>query len=379
MSLSIDLAQKLEGVLGKHLVQEADDGFKVLLPAYIQRSVHNAVVDYIRQEWSWERHTLQDLNLDPEQEDPRHNVADDITYSPEQQVISQEQVGQLNQLRKQLESMLNDARFPKDALTVVDCMFGLGLTKSSAVGQEMTMKECCERLGIGGETQARKIARCQVLLDKGLDLVRQQIREKLPGIADSWQGELNVNKASRRELTQQLGMTEGEIERLVKARQFQKLEELTDKAVVKPNRLPELIQKGAVAAFIPVDVNLATARDLTDILGLPKELAQKIVQERPFTDLKMLVGKKLLDNGLLQGVIARGAVLSTRAADANRLNLNSCDLEQMMALGIPETVAKLALAGRPFLTWSELEEYLGCDSATWSILRQKFCLGLTPG
>lgn len=379
VSLSIDLAQKMEGVLGKRLAQEAADGFKVLLPAYIQRSVQNAVVDYIRQEWSWEKHTLQDLNLDPEQEDPRHNVADAQTRMPENLAISNEQVKQINQLRQQLEVMLKDPNSAREPLTVLDCMFGLGLTSESTAGQEMTMKECCQKLKIGGETQARQIARCQVLLDKALDMVRQQIREKLPGIADAWQSELNVNRASRRELSQQLGMTEGEVERLVKLRQYQKLDELVEKGVIKAQRLSDLAQKGAVAAFIPIDVNLSTSRDLIDILGLPKEVAQKIVMERPFPDLVSLVSKKLLDKPTLDSMLKRGAALTTRAADSKRLDLNRVEVQAMLEAGIPDDIAKLAERGRPFLTWSELEDFLACDTSIWLILRQKFCLGLVSG
>ena len=83
LSIATELAEKLEGAVRKHLQQEAEDGFKVLLPAYVQRSVHNQAIDYIREEWDWEKTTLQDLNLDPEQEDPRQNTADDQAYMPE--------------------------------------------------------------------------------------------------------------------------------------------------------------------------------------------------------------------------------------------------------------------------------------------------------
>jgi len=90
LSIATELAEKLEGAVRKHLQASAEDGFKVLLPAYIQRSVHNQVIDYIRDEWDWEKTTLQDLNLDPDQEDPRQNAADDSAYMPENQAISSE-------------------------------------------------------------------------------------------------------------------------------------------------------------------------------------------------------------------------------------------------------------------------------------------------
>lgn len=237
ISLSVEISQKLEGVLLKHLSGASEDGFKVLLPAYIQRTVHNAVIDYIRVEANWEKATLQDVYLDPEQDDPRSSTADDISVTPENQILSGEQVGQLNVLRNHLMAMLQEPGAAHDALTVVDCMFGMGLTPNSIAGQEMTMREVCDRLNIQAETMARRIARCQVLLDKGMDLIRQRIYKQLPGIAECWQRGVNVNTASRRELSQQLGMTEGEIERLIKGRQFTTLDDLVQQGVIKPNRI----------------------------------------------------------------------------------------------------------------------------------------------
>jgi len=379
LSFSVELAQKMEGVLIKHLNQSSEDGYKVLLPAYIQRTVHNAVIDYIRQESAWERQTLQDLNLDPEQDDPRMCVADDLRYAPEALAISREQTGQLNQLRRVLESMLADASLPREPLLVIDCIFGLGLTNSSSPGLEMTMRECCDKLKITGETQARRIARCQVLLDKGLSIVREQVRDSLPGIVECWQGELNVNSASRRELSQQLGMTETEIDRLIKGRQYASLDELVDQAIVKPSRIKELASAGAVAAFVPVDLNQATVRDMIDILGLAKEEAQRLASERPFTSIGQLVSKGLIKDAGLDQILKRGAVLKTRPADARRIDLNRAELKEILAAGVPEAVAELAARGRPFATWSELDDFLCCDPPTWAVLRQKFCLGLIPG
>jgi DNA uptake protein ComE-like DNA-binding protein len=377
VSLSADLSQKMETMLTKQLVQHAEDGFKVLLPAYIQRSVHNAVVDYVRQEWSWEKNTLQDMSLDPEQDDPRSNVADDTKYLPENIVMSAERVTQLNQLRSNLKDMLADASLAKEPFLVIDCMFGLGLTEYSTVGQEMTMREACEKLNIPGETQARKIARCQVYLDKGLDLIRKRIRENLPGIAESWQSEVNVNTASRRELAQQLDLTESEVERLIKGRQYCGLEELLDSNVVKPARLQELKRKGAVAAFVPVDINVATARDMTDILGLTKELSQKLVAERPYPELSELVNKKLLDRAGLEQIMRRGAVARLSTNDGKRTDLNRAELPEMTAVGLAPDTAHLIVKGRPFATWCDLEDYLGCEPSLWSFLREKFCLGIS--
>lgn len=376
ISFSVDLAQKLEGVLTKQLQTKSDDGFKVLLPAYIQRSVHNAVVDYIRQETSWEKSTLQDMFLDPEQEDPRTRVADDSTYTPEQQVLNSEQVGQLNELRGHLKAMLQDKDIAHEPLIVLDCLFGLGLTASSKVGQELTMRECCEVLNIQAETMARRIARCQVLMDKGLDMVRQRIYKQLPGLVDAWQRGVNLNTASRRELTQQLGMTEGEIDRLIKGRQFSNLDEVVKAGVIKPNRLPEISHRGACAAFVPVDINTATARDITDVLGLHKDLSQKIVGERPFRDLNEILEKGLLSRKDIEDLSRRGAVVRVSHADTKRLDLNRASEEEICALAIEPELVRLILRGRPFTTWAELEEQLGPDCPQWNLIRQKFFLGL---
>ncbi|MCC6978248.1 MAG: hypothetical protein IT343_07990 [Candidatus Melainabacteria bacterium] len=375
LSIATELAEKLDGAVRKQIQQGAEDGFKVLLPAYVQRSVHNQAIDYIREEWDWEKTTLQDLNLDPDQEDPRQNTADDSQYMPENQAISGEQVVQLNQLRSMLQKMLDDKNIQKDPLEVVDCMFGLGLTKNSVAGKELTMRECCDVLRLSGDTQARKIARCQVLLDKGLSMVREGIRQNLPGIADCWQKETNVNRASRRELNQQLGMTESEVERLILSRQYKKLLDLVQKAVLKEGRLKELEAKGAVAAFVPVDINSATNRDLMDILGMNKDVAQKVCQMRPFPHLSHLVELKLVNEAALKALLERGAVLKL-VESGKRKDINAVPLDELVKSGLESGLAKRIERGRPFGTWAELEDYLQIDLNKEPLLRQNFCLGI---
>jgi DNA uptake protein ComE-like DNA-binding protein len=379
VSFSAELSQKLVVTLQKHLASREEDGFKVLLPAYVQRSVHNAVIDFIRHESNWEKQTLQDVHLDPGQDDPRTAVADDVAYTPESRVLSNEQVGQLNELRTKLASMLNDGKTPTEPLTVVDCMFGLGLTPHSVAGQEMTMRECSETLKLPGETPARRIARCQVLLDKGLDLVRQKIYTDMPGIADAWQRGLNVNLASRRELEQQLGMTEGEVERCIKSRQYTCAAELVDKSVLKPDRLPALVKKGLVAAFVPVDLNSATNRDIVDIVGMPKDKAARVVAERPFKSIDELLTRKLVGKPELNLYIQRGAVVRSARVDSKRLDLNRVTEDEIVASGIDTATATTVVKLRPFLTWAELEEFLGPESQCLPDLRQKFYLGLSSG
>lgn len=379
ISFAAELAHKMCGTLVKQLGTGDEDGFKVLLPAYVQRSVHNAVIDFIRNEANWERHTLQDVYLDPQQDDPRTSVADDVAFTPEHRILSGEQVSQLNELRKNLDAMLKDPNLPKEPLIVVDCMFGLGLSPKSVVGQEITMRECCDKLDIQGETLARRIAKCQVFLDKGLEMVRQKIYKDMPGIAECWQRGLNINTASRRELAQQLGLTEGEIERCIKCRQFNQLVELIERGVVKENRMPDLEKKGAVAAFVPVDLNNATARDITDVVGVPKEAAQRLVSERPFKSMEELVSKKLATKDEITTYIKRGAVVRQKFSDNKRVDLNRASLEDLIQLGVDADTANVISRTRPFMTWAEVEEFLGAEAPSWAILRQRFFLGLTSG
>lgn len=378
ISMAVELAQKMDGVLDKHLKNNSEDGFKVLLPAYVQRTVHNAAVDYIKEEWQWEKETLQDLNLDPEQEDPRQSTADDVKYAPENQALSREQVGQLNELRRELKRLLDDKAVTQEPLIVVDLIFGLGLTPKSQAGNELTMREVCDVLNIAGETQARKIARCQVLLDKGLDMIRNAVRSNLPSVAECWQADINVNTASRRELSHQLGLTEGEVERLIAARQYYGLDELVERGAVKPARLQELRKNGAVAAFVPLDINTCTTRDMIDVLGAEKELAQKLTAQRPFASFEELSKKKLLDLKTMEIFIQRGACVRAVDKEANRLDINSANKDALAALGLKDVFCEKILRGRPFTTWGELEEFLSPDSDTWQVLRQKACLALFP-
>jgi hypothetical protein len=253
-SMAVEVAIKLEAALQKHLTEEKEDGFRILLPAYAQSTVNNAVIDYIKNECQWER-SLCDAPREEGEDDPIERASDDNKPNPEQLALSREKVGHLNAFRKRLAAMIQGGEDDDGALTVIDCLFGLGLTPHSKAGEEMTMRECCEKLNVPGETQARKIARCQVLLDKGLERIRSTIRENLPGVTECFQTEININVASRRELNHQLGMTEGEIERLIQNRQFQAIEEVAQRAGLKGERLNSMITSGAVAAFVPIDIN----------------------------------------------------------------------------------------------------------------------------
>lgn len=371
-SIAAELAFNLEAALSKKIDERAEDGHKVLLPAYIQASANNAVIDFVKLESQWEKQTLQDLNLDGDQEDPRDNLSAETTKLPENLILSKEKVQYLNEFRNALTELFLRQKPAEQSLLTLDCVFGLGLSQYSTAGVEMTMRECCEKLSLSGETQARKIARCQVLLDKGMDQVRQLVREKLPVVAEYRQQQVNINSASRRDLRHQLDLTEGEIERLMIYRQYKKLVELVDKSVVKVDRLKELEKKGAAAVPVPVDINSATMRDLLDILAIPKAMAERLVSLRPFPDLASLVKKQALSEEELGRLTANGAVL--RPVANQRTNINKVELIQLVKAGVDEATAGRLLLGRPYSSWQELEEFLGLEEGTWQVLRKNFIL-----
>jgi DNA uptake protein ComE-like DNA-binding protein len=375
VSLSLDAAEKLCHALKKQLNEKTQDGFKVLLPGYIQRSVHNLVVDYVKAEWQWEQNTLQDMYLEEGDKDPRENIAADINAIPENIALSNEQVKELNQVRQVLSKLLIDSQSAhKEALEVIDCLFGMGLTKHSKSGQEMTMKECCEVLNLSGDSPARKIARCQVLLDKGLNLIRDVLRSQTPTIAQSWQAQINVNTASRRELNHHLGLTEGEVDRLIAARQFYSLQDIVDQKIIKAERLQTITDNGGTAAFTPIDINTATRRDIMDILGAGKELAQKIVDQRPFENLTQCSERLFLTPGELGILTKRGAVLKPISVHIIRIDLNKATPEKLKGLELEAKEIDNLLRKRPFGEWDEVAKALSIDENRLLELRKKAIL-----
>ncbi len=376
VSMAVELALKLEVLLLRNIQDGDAQGFKLMLPAYVQRSVNNAVIDYIKGEAHWERQAVPETHEEGE-EDAIARTADDLDQIPEHIALSGEKVGYLNDLRKKLKTWYATGDAGDMSFAVIDCMFGLGLTPNSTLGKELTMRECCDVLKLEGETQARKIARCQVLLDKGMDKIRHLLRDELPGVVDCWQKEINVNVASRRDLDHQLDLTEGEVERLVAHRQYVSLEQLVERSVVKSDKIALLKKKGAVAAFVPVDLNAATARELTDILGMPKDVAQKVVSARPLSGFQDLVERKLVQPAQLPGLKQRGAVLKSAGAGTagTKPNLNTIEEAKMIALGISNERAALIIRVRPFESWAELDQFLACDERAWLHIRNNFSLG----
>jgi DNA uptake protein ComE-like DNA-binding protein len=379
MSMAVEMAMKLEHLLLRSLKEADSSGFKSLLPAYIQRSVNNAVLDYIKSESQWERQSVAESTEEGE-DDAITRTADDLEQIPESVALSGEKVHYLNELRHKLQSWYKTADANDLAFAVIDCMFGLGLTAHSTPGKELTMRECCDVLKLEGETQARKIARCQVLLDRGMDKIRHLLRDELPGVVDCWQKEINVNVASRRDLNHQLDFTEGEVERLVVNRQYVVLEQLVERAIVKAEKIAVLRKKGAVAAFVPVDLNAATARELTDIIGVPKDVAQKIVAARPLNGFQDLVKRKLLPASALDSLKERGAVLKSIDVLEQKGNpdLNKVDEAQLLKNGVARERAALIVRARPFASWAELDQFLACDEVSWLHIRSNFSLGQKP-
>jgi DNA uptake protein ComE-like DNA-binding protein len=376
MSMSADVAWKLEAALVKSLEGADPKGNKFLIPAYVQTCVNNAVLDHIKSECQWERQTSSTKpDEDGNEEDSIERAPDDLERVPDQIILSKEKVHYLNQLRAHLKKLFEQDKDHSDmSLTVIDLAFGLGLTPHSRLGVEKTMRECCEILQIPGETQARKIARCQVFLDKGMDRIRLLLREDLPGVVQCWQTEVNVNVASRRDLDHKLDFTEGEIDRLVVSRQYLVLDQLVERAVVKSDRLPALRKRGAVAAFVPVDLNSATPRDLADILGLSRELCGKIVAARPIGCLEELVQRRLLSEKDVAALKQRGAV----ARSGLKKNLNMAKLAELVCHGVSEKQAAFVLKGCPFRSWTDLDQYLVYDERTWALLKENFHLGENP-
>jgi DNA uptake protein ComE-like DNA-binding protein len=168
------------------------------------------------------------------------------------------------------------------------------------------------------------------------------------------------------------------VDRLIANRQYYCLEDLVDKGVVKKDRLPEIGELGAVVAFIPVDLNSATRRDIIDITGCDKDAAKKLVDARPFSSLKELVEKRILDKAALDKLIANGAVLKVTETAQKRLSLNHASLEELSSLGLSQDQSARLLRARPFATWGELEDFLCVDSETWTLLRERSCLTMVP-
>ncbi len=112
---------------------------------------------------------------------------------------------------------------------------------------------------------------------------------------------------------------------------------------------------------------------------MPIELAQRLVSERPFKGIEELLAKKLASKDDLSIYIQRGAVVRAKFSDNKRMDLNRAQLEDLVQLGVDADTANVIIRTRPFMTWGEVEEFLGAEAPSWVVLRQRFFLGLSSG
>ncbi len=81
---------------------------------------------------------------------------------------------------------------------------------------------------------------------------------------------------------------------------------------------------------------------MTDILGVSKQIAQKIVEGRPFGSLEELAERKLIEGAKIAELKRRGAVLKS----GTKVDLNKAKQAELVASGItPEKAALLMKSG----------------------------------
>jgi DNA uptake protein ComE-like DNA-binding protein len=156
------------------------------------------------------------------------------------------------------------------------------------------------------------------------------------------------------------------------------MDELIDKNVVKAERISQIQERGGVAAFIPVDLNQATRRDITDIVGLTKEQAKKVVDERPFASIEELLTRGIADKYMLARFVENGAVVGGGQKSLNKVELNKAEQESLLSLGLSAEDCQRLVRARPFETWVEVERFLGLEtdakSGIGATLRERACL-----
>ena len=102
----------------------------------------------------------------------------------------------------------------------------------------------------------------------------------------------------------------------------------------------------APAAGKRVDINAATAAQLQDLPGIGPARAAAIVAGRPYADAGDLVTKKVLTQGVLDGI-------KDRIALAN-INTSSASEMERTLKGIGDVRAKAVVAGRPYASPQDL-------------------------
>ena len=100
------------------------------------------------------------------------------------------------------------------------------------------------------------------------------------------------------------------------------------------------------AAGKRVDINSATAAQLQNLPGIGPARATAIVAGRPYADLNDLVTKKVLTQGVLDGIKDRMALANINTSSAS-------EMEKTLK-GIGDVRAKAIVAGRPYAAPQDL-------------------------
>ena len=117
-------------------------------------------------------------------------------------------------------------------------------------------------------------------------------------------------------------------------------------APVVPRPAPAVAPAPAAAAGKRVDINAATAAQLQVLPGIGPARAAAIVAGRPYDEPGNLVTKKVLAQGVLDGI-------KDRIALANINTSNASEMERTLK-GIGDVRAKAIVAGRPYASPQDL-------------------------
>jgi len=117
-------------------------------------------------------------------------------------------------------------------------------------------------------------------------------------------------------------------------------------AAPSPPVVPRTTPSAPAAAGKRVDINSATAAQLQILPGIGPVRGAAIVAGRPYADLNDLVTKKVLTQGVLDGV-------KDRIALANINTSNASEMEKTLK-GIGDVRAKAIVAGRPYAAPQDL-------------------------
>lgn len=110
--------------------------------------------------------------------------------------------------------------------------------------------------------------------------------------------------------------------------------------------VPRPAPAAPVAAGKRVDINAAATPQLETLPGIGPARAAAIVAGRPYAELGDLTAKKILTQGVLDGIRDRIALANINASSAS---------EMVRTLkGIGEARAKAVVAGRPYATPQDL-------------------------